>query len=300
MPRTIFMRAENLFKVGSSILLIITIIIWVYLMVTPGPSIFGILLGKRVPIAGLKKDLSIIAYFLTSMKQLQVLPDSIRSVFINFNSRFQHPIVIFHSQNIDQKSLNSLLEQKLDSQTLQYIEVEGVILNDTENINADMQARFWVRDVFHHPRLLLYNVTYILRVSHLYVLSNEIKFDLFKYMQQLNLYYAYNPGNPIEADLSLAYIQDLIPFIYLYGRHERLLPYDDPGMSWINNLQLYEYEMGEGEKRIGENSFELLHVPSCGRPEFVKQWYADFVFDWEQNFYVWPSSRGAQQAAHGE
>ena len=297
-----FLQAENLFQLGTCIIFVFIIGTWIYLMVSPEASLFGIPMRKRVvPFRVLRKDISIIAYFLTSTQQIQNLSESINSVFVNFNSRFDHPIVIFHLHSLDEATILSILREKIEFSILEYISLERVFLNGIVSDNTEMQMKFWANEVFQHPRILRFGVTNIMRVSHLYRMRNEVNFDLFKFMQRLDLYYVYYPPEPEEeTEEILIYTQEMIPFIYLYSKQAKLLPFQDPRLEWVNRFQFYEYQMGPGEKRLRETSFELLHLPSWKRLEFFKQWYTDFAIDWAKNMYVWPGTRAEHRGNEEE
>ncbi len=243
----------------------------------------------RGPFAGLpkKEQLPIIAYLLISPLQIPCLTRSLLTVFINFNYQFGHPVVVFYRDSIDLWEIHKRMKDDLDNFMLSIIEFQQInpdVLSESNTI--EWSAKFWLKEVYLQPRLKNYNVTYILRLEPNFILQRKIHFDIFHYMNDQRIKYAFKPDPYVDISPTVPILRQL-PFIYLISRSHDLLPFRTKSMNWVTNLNKLEVEVDDIGALTTDLSYEILHVDSCSDEFHFLKSIENYKYDHILECYIW-------------
>jgi hypothetical protein len=152
--------------------------------------------------------------------------------FHSTNGSYLYPFLIFHDQNFTSSFREKMLSCLLKSN--KKIKISFALVDFQTKVEVDkgsrlekpigyrLMCRFWTYDVFYHPAILQGRYDYLMRMDDDSYFSDDIKKDLFLYMDSRKLDYMYRsvywePSTPMEPILKRYLNGSSIWFACLYN-----------------------------------------------------------------------------------
>lgn len=141
--------------------------------------------------------------------------------FYPSNNSFLYPIIIFHDENFTSTMRQQILSCVLTKN--KRLQISFALVNfqtkvtispkspATKPIGYRLMCRFWTYDVFYHPAIIEGKYDYLMRMDDDSYFSDTVQRDIFLYMKNQSLDYAYRAVYMEETSSILNTLGDLFP-----------------------------------------------------------------------------------------
>lgn len=155
-----------------------------------------VLLRERIKKWPRSKPLSAV-YLLFNGRRHTWMARALESIYANFNKRFHYPVIIFY----EEQDLEHLEEVRMHSENEVYIQevrfkppsfLSQPIPEDIEcesKVGYRFMCHFHAKMVYQEP--IIQGLDYLLRLDDDSIIRQPIPYDVFKYMQENDLWYGY-------------------------------------------------------------------------------------------------------------
>ncbi len=241
------------------------------------------------------KPKAVIAFYIHARTQICTVTLGIYKLFKLFNYKYEYPIIIFHSgvltgvTPLDFNCFKMMLRKNI-IKLIEFHLIQDYLLKLKVNFSSELEDQFWLKYVQKHPRFVNENVRYYMRVGNFYDLNEKIEKDLFQWMEDSKIKYAYRGS--FKDNINFTYT--LIPYVYLYANHKKLLPMKSEKLKFLNDFPPLKdriIDIFPKNYSIKDYSFEIIKRQSARKSSRIKRWIDDVSFDWSLNMYVFGSNK---------
>lgn len=238
---------------------------------------------------------SVIMGLIRGHKDLKKYDDVIKRnnlIHVNFNNRYNYPLIIFHEGNIDENQQKYILEKSYGKENISFVDIseDWNVLDMTNGMKDpwkkcggfNKMCRFYSYPVYKY----LKQYDYAMRLDDDSFIETEIKYDIFEDMHKNGYDYGFIRR---KKDIHKPTIQTFVPFCKNYFNKELY-----PIQNFYNNFHTTRIKFWENPeikdffdavektdniklKRWGDSNIQAVCVKNWSSQEKIKQ-YDDFVY----------------------
>lgn len=213
----------------------------------------------------MKKPKAVILYLArTSPKDIADLKESLRLLYVNFNQRFNYPVIIFHEDfsdglmaEIRENAKSSIGFEKIRFSMPDFLNEKEILEYfgpARHNIGYRHMCRFFGGLIFQHPALKGYDWYWRLDTDSF--LMGKVNYDPFRYMQKKGYVYGYR--------IIIHESQEVI--IGLWGAVKKYIQQNDIRPEFLHKF----LKNGEYDRRMYYTNFEISSLNFWRSDEYVR------------------------------